>query len=121
MTREGRNLRNALDAIFLHMDALLFSTAPYDRATVVCKDGYRLQIGFDPEDVKKRNAIDTLSVFVQDDALRKRWRYAGNPVRGKFFGVNVCDVVELILQHSGVDLKRSREATKALKEREEGK
>ena len=112
MTREQKYMVRDWERIAMHMTALMTS-APARWAAIICGDGFRLQIGFEPEDVRRLNTIETLNVRVQADELRERWSYAKNPARGKFFGVKVEDVIELVWQHGGVDLKRSRDATTA--------
>ena len=114
MTREEKYMMRAWEQVAMHVTALLAS-APGDRIIVICNDGFRLQLGFDPLDVRTLKTIETFSVRVQSDGLRYRWKYARNPARGRFLGVKVEDVIELIWHHCGVELERSREATRLLK------
>lgn len=111
MTGNPRHMRRAWETIIAYIDAL-WSHAADGHIDVVCTDGLHMRLW---GNCSADGEVNTLAVLLppcgEIERLRKRWTYAKNPARGKFFGVQAADVVELIWQHGGIDMAQSRTAT----------
>ena len=111
-TDNPRYMRQQWDTVIAHIN-LLLKHATDGYINVVCRDGLHMRLW---GNCNAKDEVETLAVLLppcdEVKKLRKRWAYAKNPARGKFFGVQAADVVELIWQHDGVDMNQSRKKTK---------
>lgn len=91
------------------LNLLMHMADAVGRFKVVCGDGLELTCIFDPDMARRHGDVCTLSVITPPSIdMRESFPGSRNPARGKYFGVKVEDLVDVIWQHGGVNLRESR-------------